>query len=144
MKLISDRAVADIEVTAEVSLGNRENCEQIQITITPDVVTMLPRVKNLIQRIHVLARGMMLRELADNFTETGMSGVFPEYKHETVQAHAVISVPGGIIADLNGIEVIFTPNNVAETAIFEHEKVEQAKNRLVLQLLTDFATLGGH
>ena len=132
-----------IEVIAEVTFGNVEHCEQIKIEIAPNIATLLPQVQNLMKRIHACARGMMLRAIADKFLKIGASGVSPEYKYEPLRAHAIISVPGGSVAIVSGVEVIFLVKDIAESVIFEYEELEQAKERLILQLLADFAALGG-
>ena len=144
MEILSNQVEMGIEVTAEVSLSNTDSCEEIRITISPDVVTLLPQVKNLMQRIYICARGMMFQKLANKSAEISASGIFPEYKHETVQAHAVVSVPGGIVTVINGNEVDFVPSDIANTVVFEYELLKQAREKLVIQLLTDFATWGGH
>lgn len=132
-----------VKVTAEVAFDNIEHREQIIINVAPNVATLLPQVENLMKRIHARARGMMLKTIADKFLEISVSEVSPEYKHETLRAHAIISVPGGSVTIINGVEVNLLPKDIAESVIFECKKLEQAKERLLLQLLADFAALGG-
>ena len=133
-----------IRVTVDVSLDGICNDDLIEVTFSPSVETLLRQVEKLFHQIHACARGLMLQKLSDKFKEVGATGVFPSYKHETIQANADILIAGASVTFINGVEVDFEPSAVAETAIFEYEKVEEAKKALVMQLLTGFAELGGH
>ena len=132
-----------IKVNVEVSLNHEQICEQMAVKILPDAVTLLPQVKTLIQRVQARARAMMLREMAGKFMEISVSGVFPKYEYQTIQAHAVFSMPGGIVANLNSPTVEFVPTEIAEACIFEQDDIEDAQTTLLMQLLAGFAALGG-
>lgn len=138
-----DIGAKGIEVVAEVTFSGKETRNEIKVTFAPNVETLLPQVETLFRRIRAHARGTMLKTIADKFLEIGVSGVSPEYKHEPLCAHVIISMPGGSVAIINGVEVNCIAKDIAESAIFESEQVEQAKERLILQLLADFAALGG-
>lgn len=140
----NDRSEKEIEVVAEVALGNIESSEQIKITFSPDVAALLPQAETLLRRIHARARAMMFQKLADRYNDISCTGTFPEYKAETIRVHATISMPGGIIASLNSAEINFAPKDIGETCVFEHEDIIRAKGELLLQLLAGFAILGGH
>ena len=99
MNLIQD----GIRVTVEVSLSNVKGYEQMGITISPDATTLLPQVKTLMQRVQARARAMMLREMAGKFMEISVSGVFPEYEYQTIQAHAELSIGSGLVTILNRV-----------------------------------------
>lgn len=139
MNLIQD----GIRVTVEVSLSNVKGYEQMGITISPDATTLLPQVKTLMQRVQARARAMMLREMAGKFMEISVSGVFPEYKYQTIQAHAELSIGSGLVTILNSPAVEFVPAKMAEACIFGQEDIERAKEALLIQLLAGFAVLGG-
>ena len=141
--MVSNLVENGIEVTVEVSLNHAESCEQMAVKILPDAVTLLPQVKTLIQRVQARARAMMLREMAGKFMEISVSGVFPKYEYQTVQAHAEFSIGSGIVAILNSPAVEFVPTEIAEACIFEQEGVEKAKEALSMHLLAGFALLGG-
>lgn len=140
----NDRVEKGIEVVAEVALGNIENSEQIKITFSPDVATLLPQAEMLFRRVHARARAMMFQKLTDRYNDISYADTCQKCKAETIRVYADISMPGGIIASLSSAEIEFAPKDIGETCVFEHEAMEKAKETLLMQLLAGFAELGGH
>lgn len=135
----ADGVFTGIEVKAQIDIGDMKRSAEIKTNFVPDVRVLSTQISDLLQKIQIRARAMLLQEYADRLVEICNSTDWPKSNQKCVTVRVSIQFAYYIVQSFRGNEVSFTLKDIAESDIFEQKTIDYVKKALALHVLDSFA-----
>lgn len=130
---------SSIEVKAQIDIGDIKRFAEIKTNFVPDVRVLSTQISDLLQKIQIRARAMLLQEYADRLVEICNSADWPISNQKRVTVRVSIQFAHYIVQSFCGNEVSFTLKDIAESDIFEQKTINRVKESLAFHVLDSFA-----